>query len=110
MATPYPLLFKKAEASIEQAAYCKFIDYFHTAATTFFFSSKSTRAKMTAIKTETEPEMTSQVDNSTKFNLGLPSEHKPLSVADQNEVTGTEKYAPVLYANYLPVWETPQAK
>lgn len=60
--------------------------------------------------TETTTDMTNKVDKSTKFNLGLPSEHKPFSIADPDEVTGTEKYAPALYPSYLPVWETPQAK
>ncbi|OQD87191.1 hypothetical protein PENANT_c006G03139 [Penicillium antarcticum] len=60
--------------------------------------------------TQTVTGTTSDVDKSTKFNLGLPSEHKPLSVADQNEITGTAEYPPALYPNYLPVWEVPQAK
>ncbi|KAG6013468.1 hypothetical protein E4U54_006699, partial [Claviceps lovelessii] len=54
--------------------------------------------------------MTDEVDKSTKFNLGLPSEHKPLSEADPDEVNGTREYPPALYPAYLPVWESPQAK
>ncbi|KJZ74016.1 hypothetical protein HIM_06684 [Hirsutella minnesotensis 3608] len=59
---------------------------------------------------QTSETTTRQVDESTKFNLGLRSEHKPLSEADKNEVTGTETYPPASYPNYLPVWEVPQAK
>ena len=58
----------------------------------------------------TENGMTDEVDKSTEFNLGLPSEHKPLSEADKDEINGTKEYPPVLYPAYLPVWETPQAK
>lgn len=57
-----------------------------------------------------EADMTTEVDQSTKFNLGLPSEHKPLGEADQNEITGTKENPPCLYPSYLPVWEIPQAK
>ncbi|KAG6010349.1 hypothetical protein E4U21_006913 [Claviceps maximensis] len=51
-----------------------------------------------------------RVKTTFSFNLGLPSEHKPLSEADENEIKGTKEYPPVLYPAYLPVWESPQAK
>ncbi|KAG5929979.1 hypothetical protein E4U42_003633 [Claviceps africana] len=57
-----------------------------------------------------EKGMTDEVDKSTEFNLGLPSEHKPLSEADKDEINGTKEYPPVLHPEYLPVWESPQAK
>ncbi|KAG5956826.1 hypothetical protein E4U58_006414 [Claviceps cyperi] len=58
----------------------------------------------------TDEGMTVEVDKATKVNLGIPSEHEPRTEADYDEVHGTEDYPPCLYPQYLPVWESPQAK
>ncbi|KAG6113291.1 hypothetical protein E4U14_001768 [Claviceps sp. LM454 group G7] len=58
----------------------------------------------------TDEGMTAEVDKATKVNLGVPSEHEPRTEADYDEVHGTEDYPPCLYPQYLPVWESPQAK
>ncbi|KAG6112944.1 hypothetical protein E4U13_004061 [Claviceps humidiphila] len=58
----------------------------------------------------TDEGMTAEVDKATKVNLGIPSEHEPRTEADYDEVHGTEDYPPCLYPQYLPVWESPQAK
>ncbi|KAG6076298.1 hypothetical protein E4U16_002867 [Claviceps sp. LM84 group G4] len=58
----------------------------------------------------TDEGMTAEVDKATKVNLGIPSEHEPRTEADYGEVHGTGDYPPCLYPQYLPVWESPQAK
>ncbi|KAG6083348.1 hypothetical protein E4U15_002019 [Claviceps sp. LM218 group G6] len=58
----------------------------------------------------TDEGMTAEIDKATKVNLGVPSEHEPRTEADYDEVHGTEDYPPCLYPQYLPVWESPQAK
>ncbi|KAG5993320.1 hypothetical protein E4U52_002030 [Claviceps spartinae] len=58
----------------------------------------------------TDEGMTAEVDKATKVNLGVPSEHEPRTEADYDEVHGTEDYPPCLHPQYLPVWESPQAK
>jgi hypothetical protein len=58
----------------------------------------------------TETVTTTKATQAAKFNIGIPSEHKPRSTPNEEEITGTVEYPPALFPNYLPVWEVPQAK
>jgi hypothetical protein len=58
----------------------------------------------------TETSTTAKAVQVAKLSLGVPSQHKPVTEPDQEELTGTVEYAPVLFPDYLPVWESPQAK
>ena len=58
----------------------------------------------------TETANTINAVKAAKVSLGVPPAYTQRTTPDEDEIKGVNGYPPVLFPQYLPVWESPQAK